>query len=79
MKAFLEANGIEAMPKYISTGSLGGCWRLYNHEQKWTPELSSKLSALGFLGFDHKPLNQYSGNGGLFSVFVAGHNELLET
>ncbi len=84
MQAFLKANGINAIPKYISTGSLKHSWRLYgpngdgwHNYQKWTPELVEKLTALGFTGL-HEPLGKFSGNGGIFSVFVKGHYEFLE-
>ena len=78
MQEYLAKHGIHAKVKYIWNGSLKGCWRLYNPSIKWNPELESKLTALGFKGFDGKPLDKYSGNGGLFSVFVRGHKELLE-
>lgn len=84
MQQFLRANGIDAVPKWISTGSLKRCWRLYGKNgdgwegyQKWTPELIEKLTALGFRGL-HGPLGQFDGNGGIFSVFVRGHEELLK-
>jgi len=77
MQVFLKQNGIKAIPKYIATGSLTRTWRLYNLKQLWSVELANKLNALGFVDLDGKPLAQYSGNGGLFSVFVRGHFELL--
>jgi hypothetical protein len=76
MKKFLKDNGIDCTPKYMWDGSLKGTWRLYNKDQKWTPELTAKLTSLGFVGLTHEPLHEYSGNGGMFSVFVRGHNEL---
>ena len=90
MQEFLKENGINAIPKYIYKGSLKEAWRLYGktkkgkkvppHEQyqKWTPELCEKLNNLGFVGLWGEPLNKFSGNDGLFSVFVRGHNEFLE-
>ena len=77
MKNFLAENGIIANAKWFSTGSLKRTWRLYNPEQKWTPFLTAQLTQLGFTDFDNKPLGIYSGNGGMFSVFVKGHEELL--
>ncbi len=87
MQNFLKANGIDAVPKYLFTGSLKGSWRLYGtkngstHDlgdyQKWTPELAQKLTVLGFRGL-FGPLDQTDGNGGVFSVFVRGHNEFLQ-
>lgn len=77
MKAFLKQHNIEATPKFIWDGSLKRTWRLYNHDVKWTDELAARLTELGFVDFDHAPLGRYSGNGGVFSVFVRGHNELL--
>jgi len=32
---------------------------------------------LGFTGFDREPLNEFSGNGCKFQVFVVGHNEFI--
>ena len=78
MQEFLEKHGIRCKVRYIWTGSLKGTWSLYGKDQKWTPELISKFTALGFKGFNGKPLDEYSGNGGTFSVFVRGHNEMLE-
>jgi hypothetical protein len=87
MKEFLEKNGIDAIPWFIWRGSMKGCWRLYGKKrgggswenyQKWTPELREKLTDLGFLDFDGKPLKEYSGNGGIFQVFVRGHLEFIE-
>ena len=79
MKEFLSKNGIEAVPKYIESGSLKGTWRIYSKGEKimdgsnllfWTKELAQKMTSLGFRSFDGKPLSVYSGNGGRFSVFV---------
>lgn len=77
MQAWLAQHGIQATPKFIHEGSLRGTWRLYNLEQKWTPELAAQLNALGFTHNHGEPLGPFSGNGGIFSVFVRGHNELL--
>lgn len=76
MQEFLKKNGVDAMPKWISTGSLKRSWRLYNLDEKWTLELADKLTSLGFRGLNG-PLGQYNGNGGMFSVFVRGHEEFL--
>ena len=75
MQDFLKLNGIKAIPKRIDKGSLKGTWRLlgsphYHLCPAWTNELSTKLNNLGFVGFDGKPLGQFSGNGGKFCVFV---------
>ena len=78
MMEFLAKHGIKCAVKYIWNGSLRGTWRLYGKDQKWTPELMRKLTDLRFKGFDGRQLDEYSGNGGTFSVFVRGHNELLE-
>lgn len=79
MKEFLSANGIEATPKFLAAGSIKGCWRLYNHKVEWfdNTELQEKLTALGFTNYEGKPLNNFSGNGGRFSVFVR-HAELTQ-
>lgn len=86
MKAYLLAHGIDATPKYLPNGSLKGCWRLTGKDKKstglfgyqiWTTKLQNKLTELGFVDFDGKPLHQFSGNGGVFSVFVRGHKEFL--
>jgi len=76
MQEYLKANGITATPKFLHAGSLRGCWRLYDGSQSWNDALREKLTALGFADFDGKPLGKYAGNGGVFSVFVRGHNEL---
>ncbi len=86
MQEFLKSNGINAVPKYIATGSLAPSWRLYNRitkedrglasYQKWDMELANKLTALGFRGL-HGALGNFDGNGGVFSVFVRGHYEFL--
>lgn len=87
MQEFLKQNGVNAVPKWISTGSLKRSWRLYgktgkstrntlDNYQRWTPELAQKLTALGFRGL-HGPLDRFDGNGGVFSVFVRGHEEFL--
>ncbi len=76
MKRFLEQRGIKCTPKYLSEGSMKGCWRLYG-DGRWTSDLVEKLTQLGFVDFDHNPLDEFSGNGGDFSVFVRGHDELV--
>lgn len=72
MKLFLRENGIDAMPKYIKAGSLGGTWRIYNYKMQWwnNKELQEKMHGLGFRDFDGQPLSNLSGNGGLFSIFT---------
>jgi hypothetical protein len=83
MKAWLAENGIEAMPKYIKDGSMRGCWRLYGGkcgDRMWygNKELQSKLTKLGFVDFNGDPLDDYSGNGGDFSIFPQLTNKQLE-
>ena len=78
MQDFLAKHGIKADAKYLDTGSLKGRWRLSNIDTKWTVELADRLNVLGFRDFDDRCLHKYSGNGGLFSVFVKGHYEFLE-
>jgi hypothetical protein len=78
MKAFLKANGIDCEVKYFPKGSMKNSWRLYNNDQKWTPGIWNKLNDLGFTWLDHQKLGPYHGNGGMFSVPVYGHYELLE-
>ena len=77
MKEWLAEREIDAMPKRFYDGSVKHSWRLYNLKIKWTPELWEKLTALGFTNLWFKPLGQYDGNGGVFSVFVRGHDELV--
>lgn len=77
MKNFLAENGIDCKVKYTWDGSMKGTWYLYGKGQKWTEELREKLTALRFMDFDNKPLGQWSGNGGTFSVSVRGHEELI--
>ena len=78
MQEYLKREGITCIPKYIPDGSLKHTWRLYNLNQSWSMDLADKLMALGFKGFDNLPLGPYSGNGGIFCVFVRGHYELLK-
>jgi hypothetical protein len=78
MQQWLKRHGIDARVKYLETGSLKRRWRLYNPRVQWTEELAAKLNELGFTDFDGTPLGKYSGNGGVFSVFVKGHDELLD-
>jgi len=78
MQNFLKENGVKASVKFLWTGSMSGTWRFYDNKQKWTTNLIAKLTWLGFVDFDGKPLSKYSGNGGQFSVFVKGHNEFLK-
>ena len=79
MKEFLMANGFaRVIPKYLASGSLKRCWRLYDKYQKWSLDIAKRLNDLGFMNFTGKPLDIYDGNGGMFSVFVRGHYELLE-
>jgi len=70
MKTLLANQGIKCTPKRMDAGSLKGTWRLYDKSQRWTPDLIQRLTDLGFVGHDHNPLSQWSGNGGMFSVFV---------
>jgi len=78
MQQWLRAHGINARVKYIRGGSLKGTWRLYEPMTRWSEELAAKLNGLGFTDFNGRPLGQYSGNAGLFSVFVRGHKEMAE-
>lgn len=78
MRQWLDRQGVDARVKYIWTGSLKGRWRLFNPNVRWTQELADKLNGLGFRDFDGKPLHGFSGNGGVFSVFVRGHEEMLD-
>jgi hypothetical protein len=77
MQQFLASHGIAANVKYFGKGSVRG-WRLYNSELQWTAELIAQLTALGFRHYDGEPLDRFDGNGGVFSVFVCGHEELLQ-
>ena len=79
MTEFLKKNGIiTTKVKLITTGSMKGCWSLYGKDQKWTKELIVKLTELGFRDFQNRPFTEWSGNGGMFSVFVRGHEEMMQ-
>jgi len=91
MQDFLRENGIDAVAKYFPAGSCKHSWRLYGVTgekdengrpayQKWwgNESLINKMNALGFTDLWHEPLKNSSGNGGVFSVMVRGHYELLE-
>jgi hypothetical protein len=51
---------------------------LYDKDQPWTQALREKLTSLGFVSFDGQPIGEFAGNAGMFSVFVRGHNEMLD-
>ncbi len=90
MQNYLAQYGVKAIPQYIADGSLKGSWRLYGlvgktpdgspiYQNWWDNlELQNMLNTLGFTDIWGKPLTNASGNGGVFSVFVRGHNELLQ-
>ena len=78
MQEFLRKNGVEAKVKYIQDGSLKKTWRLFNRSQLWSDWHIKKLTELGFTDNSNKPFTEFSGNGGMFSVFARGHYELLE-
>ena len=71
MKKYLAENGVDAMPKYLSTGSQKRQWRLYNLSTKWygNTELIDKINGLGFRSHG-RLLDDFSGNGGVFQVFA---------
>jgi len=77
MQEFLAANGIKARAKYTPDGSMKYNWRIYNYQTPWSEELAAKLNGLGFTDFMGKPLGRFSSNGGVLSVAVRGHYELL--
>ena len=79
LQDFLSKQGIKANVKRIDKGTMKKTWRLYGKGQKWTPELQNKLTKLGFKDFDGRPLNPYSGNGGMFSVFVRKPDDIKIT
>lgn len=70
MQKYLADNGVKCRVKYIAEGSLKGTWRLADSKQAWTPYLRTKLIGLEFKGYDGGELHEYSGNGGMFMVFV---------
>lgn len=78
MKTFLKENGIEATPRYLSTGSCKGRWMIYNAKISWyeNHELQNKMNQLGFTDFDKKPLHKFSGNGGRFSICAFAPQEI---
>lgn len=76
MQELLKKYGIDCMPKYLPDGSLKHSWRLYNRELKWTDQLRESFSLLGFKSYDGDPLNQYSGNGGMFHIFARAPEEI---
>lgn len=77
MQEWLAAHGITARAKWLAKGSLKRTWRLYDPSTPWSLALAHKLNALGFRDYNNRPLDVFSGNGGAFSVFVRGHEELL--
>lgn len=90
MKTFLASHGIKATPKYIAHGSMRGTWRISSPDNlrvmksgkaNWfgNTELQNKMNEIGFRDFDNKPLNDFSGNGGLFSIFALAPFHLRDT
>lgn len=80
MVNLLARNGIKASVKYLKDGSLKGTWKINGKNEDLTtsywwnsPELWEKLTTLGFTDFNGKQLNQFSGNGGTFSIFARYH------
>jgi hypothetical protein len=78
-----QLNGVAV--QYITHGSLAGCWRLCMRSKDagkrfatWTEADAERLNRLGFVGFDGNPLHKFSGNGGMWQVFVRGHCELVD-
>lgn len=78
MREFLLSHGIDAMPMWIKDGSLKNTWRLYNRGIKWSLELAQKLNSLGFSASRREPFGLFDGNGGVFSVFARGHENLAK-
>lgn len=71
MAAFIQDNlGIKVIPKYFDKGSMRGTWRLYWKGEKWSMEWAEKFNALGFTDCWNKSLGEFSGNGGMFQLFV---------
>ena len=88
IKEYLKANGVIATPHLIEKGSLAGCIRITQKNNdpirklqccgyaSWGEEWAIKMTSLGFLGNDCKPLDKFSGNGGLFHIFARMSKEL---
>ena len=76
MVAFLAANGIKARVKRFTDGSLRGTWRIFIPDATWDETAAAQLTALGFTDFDNRPLARWSGNGGMYQLFVRGNDEL---
>lgn len=72
MKEFLKRHRIDAVPKYIGEGSLRGSWRLYKKGVRWygNRKLQKALIEIGFKNLWGKELDEFTGNGGMFSIFV---------
>lgn len=81
MKEFLTRHGMEDVtPKYFWRGSMRGCWRFWSRKVIWDEQLRIKLTDLGFVGHDGKPLTQYANNGGIgqpLSLFVRGKDTFV--
>lgn len=72
---FPEINDLRV--KRIRDGSLKGSWRVYAPNVRWSEAYAQKFIDLGFLNLWGDPDLKHAGNGGLFSIFVRGHNELV--
>ena len=84
MSGFLAGNGLPGVTaKRIRDGSLRDTWRLTIRSNEpgklfemWTVQDAATLNLLGFRWIDGSPLTWHSGNGGLWQVFVRGHDEM---
>ena len=85
MQSYLRENGFPlAVPKYFDRGSMRGTWRIYSKikggglagYERWSAELALKFNTLGFLRWDGSPLDSFSGNGGMFMIFVRKNLEV---
>lgn len=68
----MNLTGLKVNVSFIKTGSLKNNYRVYSRDIKWwgNEKLIEQLSLAGYVDFDNKPLSNYSGNGGLFSIFI---------
>jgi len=78
IQELFKKHGLKIKAKYIKAGSLRGCWRIYNLSINWNNDIAKKINRMGFVDFDRKPLGIFSGNGGVLSIFIRGHEELLK-
>jgi len=79
MAEFLQIHGIKCNAKYIQTGSMAGCWRLWAKREVWGDDVKKKLDSLGFRDYDMNPLDYLAAEqDGSSCIFVRGYKFIAD-